>query len=123
MRHLWCLRLSWCSRPQRGRWGLRLGRILHIDAHVGHAFHSLDGLPDSTVFVLRAIVQLDWADLDDIVKVTALPGDRVADALRFGSRRGYFDIIEGRYRINWDWFRAVSRFLERRHLLSSGLRS
>ena len=46
MRHLWCLRLSWCSRPQRGRWGLRLGRILHIDAHVGHAFHSLDGLPD-----------------------------------------------------------------------------
>ena len=84
---------------------------------------ALDGLPDSTVFVLRAIIQLGWADLDDIVEVTALPGDRVADALRFGSRRGYFDLAEGRYRINWDWFRAVSRFLERRHLLSSGLRT
>lgn len=84
---------------------------------------ALDGLPESTVFVLRAIIQLGWADLDDIVQVTALPGDRVADALRLGSRRGYFDLADGRYRITWDWFRAVSRFLERRHLLSSGLRA
>jgi hypothetical protein len=84
---------------------------------------ALDGLPDSTVFVLRAIIQLGWASREDIVKVTALPGDSVADALRFGSRRGYFDIAAGLYRVNWDWFRAVSRFLERRHLLALGLRS
>lgn len=82
----------------------------------------LESLPDTTVFVLRAILQLGWASRDQIASVTALPTDRVAHALRFGERRGYFDEVDGRYRVAWDWFRAVSRLLERRHLMPSVLR-
>jgi hypothetical protein len=44
----------------------------------------------------------------------------VQDALRYGSVRGYFELAEGRYRIRWTWFRAITRFLQRRHLLFAG---
>jgi hypothetical protein len=81
---------------------------------------DLEGLPDTTVFVLRAIVQLGWASAEEIGEVTALPRDRILDALRFGSRQGYFEEQTERYRITWDWFRAVTRFLERRHLVANG---
>lgn len=78
---------------------------------------ALDGLPDSTVFVLRALVQLDWASAEDVRHTTQLPLDQVSDALRFGMRNGYFDRNGVRYRVTWDWFRAVTRFLQRRHLI------
>lgn len=81
---------------------------------------DLEGLPDTTVFVLRAVVQLGWASAEEIGEVTALPRDRILDALRFGSRQGYFEEQTARYRITWDWFRAVTRFLERRHLVANG---
>jgi hypothetical protein len=41
----------------------------------------------------------------------------VKDAVRYGSQRGYFELVEERYCIHWDWFRAITRFLQRRHLL------
>jgi hypothetical protein len=84
---------------------------------------DLEGLPDSTVFVLRAIVQLGWASAEEIAEVTALSRDRILDALRFGSRQGYFEEQTQRYRITWDWFRAVTRLLERRHLVANGARN
>jgi hypothetical protein len=76
----------------------------------------LEALPDSSAFVLRAIVQLGWAVPQDIAKVTSLPIAQVEDALRFGNQHGYFEIHAGRYSVNWDWFRAVTRLLQRRHL-------
>jgi hypothetical protein len=79
----------------------------------------MEGLPDSTAFVLRAIVQLGRASAVDVHRVTALPLDQVQDALRYGNQHGYFETSEDNYTINWDWFRAITRFLERRHLLFS----
>ncbi|MEO8178765.1 MAG: AAA family ATPase [Deltaproteobacteria bacterium] len=80
---------------------------------------NLEALPESAAFVLRAIIQLGWATPEDIHLVTALPGAQVQDALRYGRQRGYFDVDGQRVRITWDWFRAVTRFLQRRHLLFS----
>lgn len=78
---------------------------------------QLEQLPDSAAFVLRAIIQLGWATPEDIIRVTSLAKGQVADALRYGSQLGYFDVDGTRYRIAWDWFRAITRFLQRRHLL------
>ncbi|MEY4546059.1 MAG: hypothetical protein RL685_2254, partial [Pseudomonadota bacterium] len=79
----------------------------------------LEALPESAAFVLRAIIQLGWATPEDIRRVTSLPGDQVQDALRYGNQCGYFDVDGERVRITWDWFRAVTRLLQRRHLLLS----
>jgi hypothetical protein len=79
---------------------------------------DLDDLPDEAVFVLRAIVQLGWATLAEVQSVTSLPRQAVQDAVRYGGQRGYFERLEERYSIHWDWFRAITRFLQRKHLLA-----
>jgi hypothetical protein len=43
--------------------------------------------------------------------------DEVEDALRFGSVRGYFRHLDDKYLVTWSWFRVITRFLQRRHLL------
>ena len=80
---------------------------------------DLEDLPDSAVFVLRAIVQLAWARPEDICAATALPISEVRDALRYGLVKGYFDKDGERFHVTWNWFRAITRFLRRRHLLFS----
>jgi hypothetical protein len=77
----------------------------------------LESLTESAAFVLRAIIQLGWATSEDIGQVTSLPSDQIQDVLRFGNQLGYFDVDGLRYRVSWDWFRAVTRLLQRRHLL------
>ncbi len=79
---------------------------------------DLEGLPDSAVFVLRAIVQLGWAGAVEVQEVTSLPVQHVQDVLRYGGLRGFFERRGDQYRLSWDWFRAVTRMLTRRHLLS-----
>ncbi len=88
-------------------------RVFHAPDAVG-----LESLPDPAVFVLRAVLQLDLATPADICKATMLSASQVADTLRYGTARGYFIVVGERYRIAWDWFRPITGFLSRRHLLS-----
>lgn len=78
---------------------------------------SLEKLPDSAVFVLRALVQLERATSDDVCRATGIPADEVEDALRFGVVRGYLRKVNNTYGVRWAWFRAITRFLQRKHLL------
>lgn len=81
---------------------------------------DIESLPDASLFVLRAVVQLELALPDDIVVATMLPSRQVHDTLRYASFRGYLEQTEGRYRVAWTWLRAITRVLQRRHLLSGG---
>lgn len=101
--------------------GMDGGGAVRVRLFEAPAAEDLDGLPDSTVFVLRAILRLGWSNAEEISEVTSLNADCVSDALRFGNRRGYLECREQRYRITWDWYRAVALFLERRHLLGARL--
>jgi flagellar biosynthesis GTPase FlhF len=80
---------------------------------------DLDRLPDSTVFVLRAVVQLERAAIDEVVEATMLGRRQVEDSISYALRRGYLEEVDGRYRIRWKWFRTITRFLARKHLLST----
>lgn len=77
----------------------------------------LESLSDSSLFVLRAIIQLSPAAPDDIARATRLGPEQVLNALRFGQARGFIAETNGRVRISWSWVRPVMRILERRHLL------
>lgn len=79
----------------------------------------LEGLPDSSVFVLRAVVQLGLAHPEDILQATMLEPSEIQDALRFGLNHGYLKLIGVRYWVTWAWFQPIIRFLQRRYLLSS----
>jgi hypothetical protein len=78
---------------------------------------DLERLPDSTVFVLRAVLQLAHAQAEPIARGTLLRPSDVADALRYAESRGYIEERGGGYRVTWAWFRALTLFLQRRHLL------
>ncbi len=78
---------------------------------------ALEGLPDSAVFVLRALIQLERASVEDVCRSTGIPAREVEDALRFGIVRGFFLQSGDEYHVTWEWFRAITRFLQRRHLL------
>ncbi|RMG96953.1 MAG: hypothetical protein D6705_09930 [Deltaproteobacteria bacterium] len=81
----------------------------------------LESLPDPAVFVLRAVVQLEPATRDSIVEVTMLPAARVEDALRFARMHEIVRLKDGYYTVSWDWYRTLSRFLRRRHLLPGSM--
>lgn len=79
----------------------------------------LDGLPDAALFVLRAVLQMTPAAVEDLVQATRLSPAEVLDLIRFGETRGFFAEDEGRFRITWSWLRPVLRILERRGLMGA----
>ncbi|MEZ4334810.1 MAG: hypothetical protein R3F35_23880 [Myxococcota bacterium] len=77
----------------------------------------LDGLPDTALFVLRAVLQSMPAAVEDVAEATRLSRAEVLDLIRFGQTRGVFAEEQGRFRISWSWLRPVLRILERRGLM------
>lgn len=80
---------------------------------------DLERLPDSSVFVLRAVLQLAPARAEQIAEGGVLRLADVADALRYAASRGYIEEHDGGYRVTWTWFRAITLFLQRKHLLTT----
>lgn len=78
---------------------------------------KLERLPDSSLFVLRAVLQLAPTNVEYLAQATRLHPDEVLQDLRFGTAQGFYEDRSGQVRVAWPWLRAVSRFLERRHLL------
>jgi hypothetical protein len=78
---------------------------------------EFEGLPDDAVFVLRAIVQLEYATLRDIRDVTQLAPAAIEDSIRYALANHYIEVVNGRYWVRWTWYRALTRFLKRRHLI------
>jgi hypothetical protein len=77
----------------------------------------LDKLPDSSLFILRAILYLTPATVEDVALATRLSHEQVLNAFRFGQSQGICGRQGDRVYIRWSWLRAVTRLLERRHLL------
>lgn len=102
-------------------WRRALGRdangVTHVRFFQAPNADELEPLPDQAVFVLRAILQLGAAKAEDIAATTMLPHADIADTLRYAHSRGYVLVDRERYRVTWTWLRAVSVFLQRRHLL------
>jgi hypothetical protein len=99
--------------------GIDAGHRVHVKVFQAPRTEDLEKLPDSAVFVLRAVIQLDPAREADIAQATMLQPGEVENALRYGLARGYLERRDLGYRVTWAWFRAITRFLQRRHLLST----
>lgn len=97
------------ARDARGN--VRVRSLQTPDASV------LESLPDASLFVLRAVLQLAPAAVATVAEATRLRPDEVLVDFRYGKSHGYFEESEGRVRIAWAWLGAVTRLLERRRLL------
>jgi hypothetical protein len=78
---------------------------------------ELDALPDSSLFILRAILQIGPATVADVAQATRLSEEQILSAYSFGHAHGYLVDSGGRILVSWRWLRAVVHLLERRHLL------
>ncbi|HSC88059.1 MAG TPA: hypothetical protein VLC09_12340 [Polyangiaceae bacterium] len=77
----------------------------------------LERLPNSSLFVLRAVLQLAPASVELIASATRMSPADVQQDIHFGTAIGLFDEANGLVRVSWTWLRTVTRHLERRHLL------
>ncbi|MCH9686780.1 MAG: ATP-binding protein, partial [Deltaproteobacteria bacterium] len=80
---------------------------------------ELDALPLTLQFVLRALVQLETATKPEVAAAIRMPLAEAEDALRFALGRGYVDEDGGVFAITWPWYRAITRMLQRQHLLAA----
>lgn len=79
----------------------------------------LELLPDTSLFVLRAVLQLAPASVEAVAQATRLRHEEVFVDFRYGKTRGYFEETDGRVRVTWQWLCAVTQVLERRRLLGA----
>ncbi|MDP3237673.1 MAG: hypothetical protein Q8N26_33100 [Myxococcales bacterium] len=80
---------------------------------------ALELLPDSSLFILRAVLQLAPAGASDVAAATRLPELQVSSAFRMGQTQGYYVEAQGLVCVASPWLRSVMVHLERRHLLES----
>jgi hypothetical protein len=80
------------------------GRIHVTPFRAPEATH-FDRLPDSAVFVMRAVLQLERARPEDVAKATRVALADVHNALRYGVQNGYLEIEAGRHAVSWNWYR------------------
>ncbi len=81
----------------------------------------LAALPSGTLFVLRAILQLDVASFDSIVRITDLPPTRVRETLRTCELLGVVARQGDGYRISLYWLQEVKRLLLAQNLIAGAL--
>lgn len=83
---------------------------------------DLEHLPDATCFVLRALLRLDSADETQLTQATRLGLEQVRNAVQFAVRRQYVERqTDGQLRVRWQWYRAITLVLQRKHFLSKGI--
>jgi hypothetical protein len=79
---------------------------------------AVDALPQSALFVLRTILQMDVADAHTIVECTAFDPVVVGEMLRHLERIGVIVRSGSGYRTTLYWYREAGRVLERQNLLA-----
>ncbi|MBK6682954.1 MAG: hypothetical protein IPG45_00645 [Deltaproteobacteria bacterium] len=103
----------------RASLGEDAGSVVHVRPLQVPDASKIEHLPDSSLFVLRAVLQLAPTTVETVAEATRLRADEVVQDLRFGEAQGFYESRSGRVRIAWAWLRAVTRLLERRHLLGT----
>jgi hypothetical protein len=71
----------------------------------------------TVLLILRVIAQSGFANQDEITDSLRFPETEVVAGLRFALSREWVELVDGRYRLTWKWFRSVTRVLARQNLL------
>lgn len=92
--------------------------VIYVQLFQAPRAEELVDLPDGAAFVLRAVVQLGNASLEEISQLTRLNRRMILDTIRYAQAIRLLEPINHGYSVTWLWYRAVTRYLHRRHLLA-----
>jgi hypothetical protein len=79
---------------------------------------DLDTAMQSVLLVLRSIALAEEITKDDITDNLRLPAGAVSSAIHYCQSRDWIEEYAGRYRLNMNWFRTITRVLTRQNLLA-----
>jgi len=79
--------------------------------------NALGDANDETLLVLRVVVQCDIASLDDIVKSLRISEPRAMASVRFCLQNHWLAEVEGGWRIEWRYYRTITRALARQNFI------
>ncbi len=82
------------------------------------ATREVEGVHFTVLLVLRIIIRAELVSREDIIESLRFSEGEVDNAMYFLLGRGWIEELNGRYRVSWTWFRAVTRVLARKNLLS-----
>ncbi len=78
---------------------------------------DIESLPDSALFVLKAILQMPHATEGDLELATRLNKTEISSFIGFGQAHGFLSTKDQHVWVSWRWYRSVLVVLERKHLL------
>jgi hypothetical protein len=81
------------------------------------ATSELENVHITVLLTLRVIAQSEMANQEEIIASLRFPANEIAGALRLATNRGWVELVNGRYRLSWKWFRSITRVLARQNLL------
>jgi len=93
--------------------------VPHVRLFVEPSTRDLERVSFNALFVLRAILQMEWAASEQLISCTRLGRADVLEALRYCRSRGYLEQRGPHYRITLHWHQPISRLLGRQHLLAA----
>jgi len=82
---------------------------------------ELERLGTTGQLVLRVMTQCELASPEEITQSLRLSEEEVKAAIAALHLHGWIEEQEGRYRITWSWWRAITRVLARKNLLPQSL--
>lgn len=88
-----------------------------VRTYSGPSTDDLSSMPEATLFVLRAMMQMEVATLESLRWSTDLDAGLISEALRRLVRQEVIGEYSDGYRIRLHWYRAAERVLERRNLV------
>jgi len=77
---------------------------------------QLDTLPDTTLFLLRSVLQFGPVRPRDVAKVVRLDEARVFEILKLNSTQGILVLNDEFFSVSWSWLNPLRAALKRRHL-------
>ena len=92
------------------------GRIL-VSLPQLPATSELEKANMTLLLILRVIAQSEMASREEIIDSLRFPAAEVAGALHFAITNEWVELVNGRYRLTWKWFRSIMRMLARKNLL------
>ncbi len=90
---------------------------VEVRTYSGPSTDDLSSMPEATLFVLRAMMQMEVATLETLRWSTDLDAGLISEALRRLVRQEVIGEFSDGYRIKLHWYRAAERVLERRNLM------
>jgi len=79
---------------------------------------SVQDVNVTVLFVLRVIIQCEFATQEDIINSLNMSETVIKEAIHFSRTEGWIEKINDHYRVTWRWYRTITKALTYKNMLN-----